>query len=346
MNVSTKITSACLMSLLMTSCHKEKAATVQEPLRVDIMAVGTTEVTQGRTYSGTVEESTGTALSFATAGTINTVNVNVGDRVAKGQLIATVDGSSLQNAYAITQATLNQAQDTYNRMKQLHEANALPDIKWVEAQNALKSAQSAAAIARKGLSDASLYAPQSGYVSQKYMDAGMNVAPGVPVVKIVDISKVKVSIPVPENEIASVSDNASATITVGALGGKQFTGRLVEKGVSANSLSRTYSVKFEVDNTSGDLLPGMVCDVAIDNAQSHQALTLPIDAVLLDADNQNFVWIADEGKARKQIVKVGGFTSGTQLIINEGLEQGDSVIVKGQQKVSNGTPVINIDSEK
>lgn len=346
MNVSTKFTSACLMSLLMTSCHKEKEATVQEPIRVDITAVEATEITKGRTYSGTVEESSGTAVSFATAGTINTVNVNVGDRVNKGQLIATVDGSNLQNAYAISQATLNQAQDTYNRMKQLHEANALPDIKWVEAQNALKSAQSAAAIAHKGLSDASLYAPQSGYVSEKFLDAGMNAAPGIPVVKIVDISKVKISIPVPENEISAVSDNAVATITVGALGDKKFTGHLVEKGVSANSLSRTYSVKFEVDNTTGELLPGMVCDVTIDNAQAQHALTLPIDAVLLDADNQNFVWIAKNGKAHKQIVRVGGFTSSTQLIINEGLEQGDSVIVRGQQKVSNGTPVVNIDSEK
>ncbi|MDE6320810.1 MAG: efflux RND transporter periplasmic adaptor subunit, partial [Muribaculaceae bacterium] len=90
----------------------------------------------------------------------------------------------------------------------------------------------------------------------------------------------------------------------------------------------------------------MVCDVAINDTHSQKALTLPIDAVLLDADNQNFVWKAEDGKARKQLVKVGGFTSGTQLIVSEGLEQGDSVIVRGQQKVSSGTPVVNIDSEK
>ncbi len=345
MNVSTKLACIGMMSLAVVSCHKEKAASNQEPVRVEIMAVDSTVVTQGRTFSGTVEESTGVALSFATAGTINTVNVNVGDRVGKGQLIATVDASSLQNAYAITQATLNQAQDTYNRMEQLHNANALPDIKWVEAQNALKSAQSAAAIARKGLSDANLYAHSAGYVAEKYMDAGMNAAPGVPVVKIVDISNVKISIPVPENEIASVPDGATATITVGALGGKQFTGRLTEKGVSANPLARTYSVKFEVDNTTGELLPGMVCDVAIDNAQAERVLTVPIDAVLLDADNRNFVWVDDQGKARKQIVRVGGFTSGTRLIVEEGLAQGDSVIVNGQQKVSSGTPVVNISNK-
>lgn len=328
------------MSLMATSCHKDKAASSAEVIKVEVAVVDSATVTQGRTYSGTVEESSGAALSFAAMGTISRMNVNVGDRVAKGQLIATLDGANMQNAYNISLAALNQAQDTYNRMKQLHDANALPEIKWVEAQNTLKSAQSAAAIARKGLSDANLYAPQSGYVADKYMDAGMNAAPGVPVVKVVDISKIKISIPVPENEIAGVPENATALVTVGALGGKQFTGRLVERAVAANPLSRTYSVKFEVDNPQGELLPGMVCDVSIDNASAANVLTVPIDAVLLDSDNRQFVWLARDGSARKQVVKVTDFTSGTRLIVDEGLAQGDSVIVNGQQKVSEGTPII------
>lgn len=297
--------------------------------------------TTGRSYSGTVEESSGTVLSFSTAGTIRQMHVSVGDHVAKGQLIASLDPSNLRHAYEIAVATLNQTQDAYNRMKQLHDANALPDIKWVEMQNALSQAQNAAAIAKKGLQDANLYAPVSGYISEKMADAGMNVAPGIPVVKVVDITPVKVSISIPENEIAGIADNAKAQITVDAIGGKRFNGQLKEKSVTANPLSRSYDVKFEVGNPAGELLPGMICNVAMALDSAECVLSLPSDAVLLDADNRNFVWLATGGKAEKRIVTVDGMTSGTRIIISSGLAVGDFVIVSGQQKVSQGTRVAN-----
>lgn len=346
MNVSTKILAIALIASMATACHKKDITSETAPTRVKAAVVDTTTVSTGRAYSGTVEESNGAALSFAAPGTIRTFNVNVGDRVTRGQLIATLDGTSLQNAYQISQAALNSAQDTYNRMKQLHDAKALPDMKWVEVQNALKSAQSAAAIARKGLSDANLYASRDGYVSEKMADVGMNAAPGIPVVKIVDINPVKVAISVPENEIASIADNTQAIVTVNALGGKQYVGKLKEKGVTANPLSRSYNVKFEIDNPNGELLPGMICDVAMASTDGRTVKVVPIDAVLLDADNQNFVWLEKDGKAEKRIVTVEGMTGGTQLIVTSGLEAGDSVIVSGQQKVSQGTRVVNIANTK
>lgn len=342
MNVSAKILSLCVLALAASSCSKEKTATVESAVKVKTMAVESTSLTSGRTYSGTVEESDGTTLSFAAIGTIRNINVKVGDRVAKGQLVGSLDDSSLRNAYDIAQATLNQAQDAYNRFKLLHDAKALPDIKWVEAQNALSQAQSAAAIAKKALSDANLYAAQSGYVAEKMADAGMNVAPGMPVVRIVDIDPVNVSISIPENEIADVSKSASANIVVSALGGKSFVGALTEKSVTANPLSRSYYVKFKVANPGGELLPGMICDVAMTSDSARTVMVVPVDAVLLDANNQNFVWLAKNGEAHKQIVGVSGMTAGTRLIVDSGLAAGDSVIVSGQQKVSEGTKITSV----
>lgn len=341
MNVSTK-TVGILLAVALCSCNQSTTPTEAPATRVKIEAVEQSLQSVGRNYSGTIEESSGTVLSFSAAGTIRQIHVSVGDHVTKGQLIATLDPSNLRHAYEIAAATLNQAQDAYNRMKQLHDANALPDIKWVEVQNALSQAQNAAAIAKKGLDDANLYTPIAGYISEKIADAGMNVGPGLPVVKVVDITPVKVSISVPENEIAGISATTSAQITVDAIGGKTFNGTLKEKGVTANPLSRSYDVKFEVANTSEELLPGMICNVSLSPDSAEHVLTLPVDAVLLDADNRNFVWIAVNGKAEKRIVVTSGMTDGTRLIISSGLLSGDSVIVSGQQKVSQGTRIANI----
>lgn len=342
MNRITKLAGIFLLAIAVCSCDRTHKPTETPATRVKIEVVETTAQTGARSYSGTVEESSGSVLSFAVAGTIKQMNVSVGDYVAKGQLIATLDAATLRHSHEIAKATLNQAQDAYNRMGQLHDANALPDIKWVEVQNALSQARNAEAIARKALEDANLYAPTAGYVSEKIADMGMNVAPGMPVVKLVDITPVKVSISIPENEISGIHTNSVARITVGALGGKSYSGRLAEKGVSANPLSRSYDVKFEVPNVDNELLPGMICDVTMATDSVRDVISVPIDAILLDADNSNFVWVAHDGKADRRIVETDGMTSGSRIIIKSGLLAGDSIIVSGQQKVSQGTSIVNI----
>lgn len=320
------------------ACHGDKRPTAPGVIRVETAVAGESNASTSRNYSGTVEESSGTSVSFTVPGTVQTVNVSEGDYVKKGQLIATVDATSLRHAYDISNSALAEAQDAYNRMKMLHDAEAIADIKWVEMQQTLKQAQSAEAIARKTLNDAYLYAPISGYVSEKFIDAGMTAAPGLPVVKIVNIDPVKVSISIPENEIASIPEKGEALITVSALGNKAFTGEITEKGVSANPITRSYDVKMTVDNPDGQLLPGMICDVSLNTDSVSRSLTVPVDAVMLAADNSHYVWLDSAGYAVRRNVTAGALTD-NGIVIEGGISRGDSLIVKGQQKVSQGSRV-------
>ena len=325
----------------LSSCHEKKESTAPEVIRVETAVAGESNMSTSRNYSGTVEESSGTVASFTVPGTIQTMNVSAGDFVKKGQLIATVDASSLRNAYDISKAALAEAQDAYNRMKMLHDAGAIADIKWVEMEQTLKQAQSAEAIARKTLNDGTLYAPISGYVSEKFMDLGMTAAPGLPVVKIVNIDPVKVNISIPENEISSIPTAGEADITVSALGNKRFTGKITEKGVSANPITRAYDVKMTVDNPEGELLPGMICDVTLNTDSTSRSLTVPLDAVMLDSDNSHYVWLDSAGYAIRRNVVTGALTD-EGIVINSGIARGDTLIVKGQQKVSRNSRITAI----
>lgn len=328
----------CCCATMLCSCSHTQKATVAPPLKVKAMIAQPSSMSMSRSYSGTIEESSGASLSFAAAGTIKQIYVNEGDKVSKGQLIASIDDSNLRHAHDIAQSTLNQAQDAYNRMKKLHEANALPDMQWVEIQNTLSQAQSAEAIAKKALSDANLYASSSGYVSEKYMDAGMNVAPGIPIVKVVSIGDVKVNISVPENEIGGIHAGQDAIVTVSAIGDQPFNGKITERGVSASALSRSYDVKITIPNSDAKLLPGMICEAKLSNDSLTEAVVLPINTVLLDANNQNFIWIAKNGRAYKKIVKVQGMND-DGIVVDPIDVQGDSIIYEGLQKVSHGTPI-------
>lgn len=298
------------------------------------------------TYSGTAEAGNSTMVSFSVAGTINSMNVTEGQHVSKGQLLATVKGSSLKNTDEIAQAALREAQDAYSRMKKLHDANALPDMQWVAVQEKLKQAEAAAAIARTGMEDASIHAPLSGVVAHKLADVGQTVAPGLPVVEIMDVSTIKVKISVPEADLAKLKTGSTATITAG---GRTYTGTLVEKGIAANSLSRNYDVKFSIANPDGELLPGMICSVAVEGVTPSAeagtsipaAIILPPQAVVLDFDNTSYVWVKKSGVARRVKVNVGGLDS-RGIIIDGGLAASDSVIVEGQQKLSSGLKVESV----
>lgn len=294
-------------------------------------------------YSGTVESGDGADMSFTVGGTINHIYVSEGQKVRKGQLLASLDGSSIESADKIAQATLAEARDAYARLKKLHDANALPDIKWVEVQSKLKQAENAAAIAAKEVGDTKIYSPIDGVVAAKKADVGQTAIPGVPVLNIVSVSDIKVSISVAEGEIGKMTAGLKANITAPAVADKIYEGTLTQQGVVANPLSRTYDVKFKISNPDNKLLPGMLCNVAVESqvdttSVSQRGILLPPQAILLSADNRNFVWLARNHEAEQRFVTAGDITP-DGIVVVEGIEPGDTVIVQGMQKVSNGTKI-------
>lgn len=339
---------AAAMLLLFSSCghsNPDIKGGNSKPVRVKVMSAN--QSASGSTsdaFSGTVEAGSSTTPGFSVAGTITRMAVAEGQHISKGQLIATVDGASLRNAYDIAQASLREAQDAYSRMKKLHDANALPDMQWVSVQEKLKQAEATAAIARTEMNDANLYSPISGVVAHKLADVGQTAAPGMPIVEIMDVGTLKVKISVPESDLAKMAVGTNASITAG---GHTYNGKLLEKGVAANSLSRNYDVKFLVTNPDSNLLPGMICSVALDgvspssDTQQSTEIVLPPKAVMLDFNNDSYVWIVKNGLARTQRVNVEGLDS-RGIIISGGISASDSIIVEGQQKLSTGLKVVPV----
>lgn len=322
---------------LAAACSRQPVATPR-PVKVKTMQAQRQTVADGQVYSGTVEETAGTALSFAVSGTVTQVCVHEGQRVAKGTLVAVLDETTLRDAHAATEAAKEQAEDAYRRMKQLYEAGSLPEIDWVEVQSNLKQAQSAERMARKQLDDARLYAPFAGVVSQKTVEVGQNVMPGMQVAKLVTVRRVKVNVAVPESEISHVKVGQAVVVTVPALGDRVFVGKVTEKGIAAHPLSRTYSIKAEVDNASGDLLPGMIGNMQIATSASAMHYVLPSSVVQTDEHNRHYLWLAEKGKAVRRPVVLGTLLP-EGVVIASGLAEGDWVIVEGQQKISEGISV-------
>lgn len=327
--------------LLCTSCKKKNNITpLPSGTTVRVMTVSDVRAHYEQNYSGTVEEESSASLSFQTAGTVQQIFVSDGMQVKKGQKLAELDPVSLKNAHDATLSTLKQARDAYKRYEQLHKKGSLTEIQWTEVQTKLQQAVSMEGIARKNLENAVLKAPFDGIVADKSIATGVTVLPGVPVMKVVTIDQVNVKIPVPENEIADTRIGQEASIIVPALKNKQFSGRISEKSVTANPISRTYNVKISIENAEHQLMPGMVCKVDIRQEDGHSAgIVIPNSCVQIDYAGQAFVWLVRNGMATKRIITLGGLTENGTIVTN-GLDGGEQLIVEGAQKVSEGSNVI------
>lgn len=313
------------------------------PVMVTVQPVSLSHEGGSRSFSGTVESSENSMVSFSVPGRITDIYVSEGQRVAKGQVLARVSADNYVNAGNIADAELAEARDAYARLKKLHDADALPDIKWVEVQNKLKQAENAAHISNRAVADATLHAPVSGVVGRKLASVGQTVAAAEPVLELVTVNDLRIAVSVPESEIGDIAEGQTASVSFKSLGIDSVAGRVALKSVVADPLTRAYTVKISIPNANGRILPGMVGDVviphsAVKSEASAGGVLLPSQAVLLGSDNRQFVWVVSQGKAERRFVTTDNLSSGG-ILVTDGLSPSDSVIVAGMQKVGTGTPV-------
>ena len=132
---------AALFAALVFGCTGKQEKRENEPLRVKTETVATSVSTDGRTYVGTVEEMSSTSVSFVGTGTVQRVAVREGQHVQRGQLVAQMDPTQCKNTLSSCEAQVRQAEDALERMRQLHDAGSLADMKWVETQSQVEQAR-------------------------------------------------------------------------------------------------------------------------------------------------------------------------------------------------------------
>lgn len=339
-------TSGLFLMAVISGCKgKKDTPTAPPPVRVSVMAVSESAPGSGVSYSGTVTASETSMVSFSVAGTITNLYVAENQKVSKGQVLGKVRDGDYVNTLNIAEAQLAEAQDGYDRLKKLHDANALPDVKWVEMEQKLKQAQNAVEIAKRSVGDALLRSPVSGTVTRKLADVGQTVLPAQPVYEIISTGDLTIDISVSENLIGNFYIGEKATVKFDNPELPELMGKVTQKSVVADPLTRGYTVKVAVPAEHGKVLPGMLADVTFerkaDISQEQQVIVLPLQSVLLNEDNRLFVWTVKNNVAERKFVEADELSS-HGVIVKSGLTPGDSVIVSGMQKVGTGTRVVPV----
>ncbi len=325
------------MLLVLNSCKNQDNNNGETPVRVKVETVGDFVDNNSQFYSGTVKEENGVALSFVNGGTIERMAVDEGQEVKRGQLIAVSNASQAYYQWQAAHTQTLQARDYYNRLMQLKATNSVPAVQLVDAQSKLREAKSQEAIASKMIRDCSIKAPFAGYISEKTGEAGLNAAPGMSIAKLVKIDHVKISISVPEKEMAYMKVGKLVKLQVDVLSGQVFSGRISQIGVEADILSHSYPVSITINNPGHKLLPGMICKVYV-GASHNTGITIPFKSAQMDNDNRYYVWIVKNGEARRRGIMICDENE-KGIVVTGGLSAGEEFIVEGMQKVSEGSKV-------
>ena len=337
-----KLLLVCL-ALAAISCADKgnRKITEKEPINVGVMTVTPMSSQYYNVYVGEINASGSAVISSNHPGVLEAINVEQGTQVNKGDVIAEVVSKNVLTSYEISQATLRQAEDGYERVKKVHQSGTVADVKLVEIETQLAKARAAAKSSEESLEDCKIKAPFNGTISEVLVEKGVHVNPGTPILKIVDLSTVEIVIPVPEGEIGKIRIGQRALVDVPALNITGIEARVELKGVTAASPSHTYKCTLVPDKKQSNLYPGMVCKVRLSEVSDSMRIRIPASAIEMDS-NGRFVWVVKDGAVAKNYVTVDGYQE-QGVVISSGLEPEDKVIVKGAAKVSTGMKVNTVE---
>lgn len=326
-----------------SACSNKKENRQKAPTQVKTEVVTAGGQMTNESYVGIVEENEATAVSFTGMGVVKRMLVREGQAVGRGQLLALMDDTQARNLLTGAEAQMAQAEDALQRYGMLHDAGSLPEVQWVEIQSKVAQARSQLAVAKKNLADCRLVAPVSGIIGRQQVKAGETAVPSQAVVTILDVSRVKVKVSVPEAEMNAITPHTPSMIIVEAAG-KKVSGGRIEKGVVADAMTHTYDIRINVPNGDRKLLPGMVAQVKLQptptpSPREGSLTTLPITSVQRRPDGSLFVWTVDNQKKAHRTAVTVGASQGNRICIMSGVTAGQRVVTEGYQKLSEGTEV-------
>lgn len=292
-------------------------------------------------------------VSAQVTGILMQMNADVGTKVASGEALVKLDPTDYTLALNEALANLESArarrvaaENTYARAKRLLPDNAITPELFDQAEADYRSSKALVAqlkavadIARQRLGKTVIDAPFDGYVSQRLVELGQNVAVGQPVMSIADMKTMRVRIHINEHDYVHLDKDDPVTVLVEAFSESPFTGRVDKIGIKADDRTNTFEVEILLDNSQFALKAGLTARVSIQTEVIRDTIMIAQESVLFREDRKEVFVIEQGNRAAARRVTLGR-VEGSLVRILEGLVPGDNLVVTGGQYLKPGDEVI------
>jgi len=278
-------------------------------------------------YTGTFEPNKETKISADVQGKINSVLVDAGSVVNKGQSLVLLDNALLKLQLQTIEIQIDGLEADVRRYTILAQADAIQGVQLEKAELGLKSAKVQRATILEQIGKTTIKAPFAGIVTAKLTEEGAYAAPGVPLIQITDISQLKFTVNVPENELSQFKMNQNYSLQADAYPENSLAGKVTLIGSKAN-VGNSYPIQFSVKNTSDlRIKSGMFGKVNLKNNDSEKHIIIPASAIV-GSNIKPQVYIILNGKAVLQNISIASRVQ-NKVVVASGLTEGDVLITNG-----------------
>ncbi|MDP7591512.1 MAG: efflux RND transporter periplasmic adaptor subunit [Litorilituus sp.] len=338
--LNTIFLSACGDTTAKTEEKKEKAFAIP----VTVAAIERNSISANFHTTAILESRNEADIISRVTGIVETLDVEEGDYVEKGKVLAKIDPRRYQLALDKATAELEGINQELQRLslmakKQLVSAQASDKLKYQH-----QAAVAAQKLAELDLQDSQIIAPMSGYISQRYVKTGHFTQGYQKLFHIVDPSKLQAVVYLPEHQLSHVELNQQALLSFSAQKNNLYQANIRSIAPVIDQRSGTFKVILSIDNSSKQLKPGMFAQIALTFATHDNALTIASDAIIT-LDNVSKIYLVRDNKAVEVIIEKG-FVEEQLTEINGEIVEGDLVVINGQHnlKANALVEVLNDDS--
>ena len=336
-----------------------------------VVSVGTALARAGQVreeilITGSLKPKEQVDVTSKATGRVEKVHFHVGDFVKRGQVIAEIEDSELQQqvrraaaSIAVVTATLAQrraelanARADLERSRQLMEAGLIPKQEYeakrtsfqvVQAQIQLTEAQGDQAQAELSelkirLEQTKIPAPMDGHIAQRFLDEGAVVSPATPIVRLVNLSTMVTRANVPEREISKLRVGNRAVVRVDAYGNDVFEGKVTRVSPVLDAATRSALVEVEIPNRNVGLKAEMFARVTLDLANFRSAVLIPREALVYRGQQPGVYVLGTDNKPVFREIEPG-VVHGDELEVLANLQEGTRIVTKGATMLTDGVQV-------
>ena len=309
----------------------QKAPEVVTP-NVEVAIAESRDVPQDNVYASTIQAYAVNNIAPQTAGRIRKINVEVGDYVVKGQILAEMDRLQLEQ----TELQVQNDDIEYERLKGLYAEGGVSQSDFETAELGYKLRKSNLANLRE---NTILRSPITGYVSARNFDAGDLFSMSAPLFTVQQVTPVKLLVGISESEYTKIRKGDKVSLTVDAIPGQEFSGKVDRLYPTIDPATHTFKAEVVVPNTDRVLRPGMYARVTV-NFGTRRSIIVPDKALVKqEGTGTRFIYVLRADNTVSYLPVTVGRHMGQEYEVLSGLEEGARVVVKGQVLLRDGVKV-------
>ena len=336
------------------SMSKVRAAQMSQGkgVAVQVGIVGMRDIIPRVEFSAGLEPVGSADISAKVDGRVNTLLVEEGDIVKAGTVLATLDTNELaaqvlqaQGNLSVVQSNLEQAELDYSRYSALSAQGAVSAqlldnarTKRDSAAGQVRAAEGNLGLVQEKLNNANVIAPRDSVVTKRYVQSGTFTRAGAPIITVADLSTLVAKATIGESQVGDLTVGSTVKVRVDAVSGQEFVGTITRISPVATLPARTFTAEISIENQQGLLKAGMFAKVEVGSKVHSNVLVIPASALVMREDQKTVFVVGADNKVQQRILKLGFVGEGLAEVV-EGLNQGETIVIEGQNKIKDGAEI-------